>query len=470
MISIPCSVLHTFRSLIRRDGLHKRHGAEPCFSVIAGPDGYRIRAASTEVAIEFQHPGQFDGETILLPVKALDAWDGRDNEQVTLEQRPQHRALASWSDRGVPRQAEFRVDAKVTVNFPEPPTTFMPNEPGLWPALRSAAAASKDNSTRYALSCLHFRGSLGQIDATDGRQILSQTGFTFGFEDSVLVPALPILGCRELDLGEQVAVGRAGDWIGFGVGHWLVLLRINKDGRFPQVDDILPNHEFARSRLELSASDAEFLGQLLPQLAVGSDHDEPITLDLNGRVLIRSRESEESRSTEVELTSSRLTGEPVAVSMNRRYIERAMKLGFRDVFVYGAESPLLCRDERRRFLWALLDPTSVVPRGDDPIRIESPLATTPFSTTPRPTKESKMTASESTAPAASTPVQSTQHRTRTKRARPAATGSSIEQAIALRDALLVAMRQANELARTLKRQRRQERIVANTLASLKVLQ
>jgi hypothetical protein len=32
------------------------------------------------------------------------------------------------------------------------------------------------------------------------------------------------------------------------------------------------------------------------------------------------------------------------------------------------------------------------------------------------------------------------------------------------------MRQANELARTLKRQRRQERIVANTLASLKALQ
>ena len=81
-----------------------------------------------------------------------------------------------------------------------------------------------------------------------------------------------------------------------------------------------------------------------------------------------------------------------------------------------------------------------------------------------------MTASESTAPAASTPAQSTQHRTRTIRTRPAATGSSIQQAIALRDALLVAMRQANELARTLKQQRRHERIVANTLASLKALQ
>ena len=32
------------------------------------------------------------------------------------------------------------------------------------------------------------------------------------------------------------------------------------------------------------------------------------------------------------------------------------------------------------------------------------------------------------------------------------------------------MKQANELARSLKRQRRHERIVANTLASLKALQ
>jgi hypothetical protein len=137
LISILRSVLHTFRSLVRRAGLHKRHGAEPCFSVIAGPDGYRIRAASAEVAIEYQQPGQFDGETILLPVKALDAWNGRGNEQVALEQRPEHRALATWSDRGVPRQTEFHVGPKDKVTFPDPPTTYVPNEPGLWPALRS---------------------------------------------------------------------------------------------------------------------------------------------------------------------------------------------------------------------------------------------------------------------------------------------------------------------------------------------
>ena len=174
-----------------------------------------------------------------------------------------------------------------------------------------------------------------------------------------------------------MAVGRAGDWIGFGVGSWLVMLHVNKTGRFPQVDDILPNHEFARSRLELSAVDAEFLAGVLPRLPCDDTQDDPITLDLNGRVLVRSRESQGARPTEVELTSSRLTGEPVTLNTNRRFVERAVKLGFREAFVYGAESPVLCRDERRRFLWALLDAKIAVPRGDDPIRIESPRATIP---------------------------------------------------------------------------------------------
>ena len=74
---------------------------------------------------------------------------------------------------------------------------------------------------------------------------------------------------------------------------------------------------------------------------------------------------------------------------------------------------------------------------------------------------------------ANTPVEpqpTTTKPARTKRPRAPTTSSPIEQAIFLRDALAVAVRRANELARSLKHQRRHERIVANTLASLKALQ
>jgi len=48
--------------------------------------------------------------------------------------------------------------------------------------------------------------------------------------------------------------------------------------------------------------------------------------------------------------------------------------------------------------------------------------------------------------------------------------SPIEQATAFRDALRVAVTQANELIRTLKQQKRQARLVQSTLASLRQLQ
>ncbi len=48
--------------------------------------------------------------------------------------------------------------------------------------------------------------------------------------------------------------------------------------------------------------------------------------------------------------------------------------------------------------------------------------------------------------------------------------SPIEQAVALRDTLRAAVTQANELIRSLKRQKREARLVQSTLASLKQLQ
>lgn len=57
-----------------------------------------------------------------------------------------------------------------------------------------------------------------------------------------------------------------------------------------------------------------------------------------------------------------------------------------------------------------------------------------------------------------------------KRTRPRLTVSTIEQAVVLRDALRGVARQAGELVRSLKQQKRQARIVASTLASLKELQ
>lgn len=476
MISIPRSVLVTFRTLIRRAGLHKRHAAAtPGVSFVADNDGCLMRCASHEAAIQYRHAGSFEARQHHLPLEALASFDGKVDDLVTLEAGGGNRTILTWTDGGVPRQAEF--DASKVTPFPEVPKSFMPNEPALWSAFRDALPVTDRESSRYALGCLHLRGRLGRIDATDGRHVLTQAGFRFGWTDDVLLPANSVLGCRSLDSGGPVAVGRAGNWIGFGVGPWLVMLAVQKEGRFPKIDDVIPQPEASTARLELSADDAKFLGDVLPRLPCDDPLFAPITLDLNGRVLLRTCEAEKARPTQVELSGSRLEGRPIVLNSNRKFLAQALRLGFRQLRCYGPESPVLCADERRRFLWCLLDAKSAIPRHDDPVCI------TPSAEAHRPTNRLKhvlpkpnpvspgkppmtVTTTHPHVAASATPHDAQP----VKRARTRPTVSTIEQALALRDALRGVAQQAGELARSLKLQKRQARIVATTLASLKELQ
>ena len=58
MISIPRPILRTYRSLVRRAGLHKSRSVPESFlAIVADSDGCRIRVASSEIAIEHRLVG-----------------------------------------------------------------------------------------------------------------------------------------------------------------------------------------------------------------------------------------------------------------------------------------------------------------------------------------------------------------------------------------------------------------------------
>jgi len=287
------------------------------------------------------------------------------------------------------------------------------------------------------------------------------------------------LGCRALDLNLPIDVGRTGDWITFRIGPWLVMLAAQKEGRYPKIDDVIPKPATAKSRLELSADDAKFLGEVLPRLPCDDPLFEPVTLDLNGRVLLRAREADRARPTQVELTASRLEGPAVTLNTNRNYLAQALRLGYWTLHSFGPESPILCADERRRLLWCLLDANSAIPRHEDPVCILPPTEqgrtvnrirnALPHQQSPSPAK-APMPVTITNPQVAASATAATPHDAQP--AKPTCTrqaASTIEQALALRDALRVVAQQAGGLARSLKQQKRQARIVATTLASLKEL-
>jgi hypothetical protein len=77
--------------------------------------------------------------------------------------------------------------------------------------LADASSSAARESVRYAVSNIQLRGRPGEIIATDGRQLLLQSGFKFPFTDDVLVPSSTVFGCKELDGGGEVSIGAGKD-------------------------------------------------------------------------------------------------------------------------------------------------------------------------------------------------------------------------------------------------------------------
>lgn len=201
-----------------------------------------------DVAVEFHLPGQFASEEFSLPVGFQKACEGNRDEAVSIESRSRGKLVASWLDGGVPQQLEYDGQAPPRQKeFPKLPEEFVAAGDDLWQALRDAAATADSQSIRFALGHMQLRGEQGQIVTTDGRQALVQSGFAFPWSDDLLVPAPSALGCADLAQHEPPVIGRTEDWVALRVGPWTILLEINKEGRFPRIEDLLGDRTSCRA-------------------------------------------------------------------------------------------------------------------------------------------------------------------------------------------------------------------------------
>src|SRR5581483_9843891 len=127
--------------------------------------------------------------------------------------------------------------------------------PALLGALDEAVATAANDPARYATHRLLLRGQSGEVAATDSRQLLLHGGFTFGWAEDLLVPAVPVFGGRELGPDAPVGVGRTAEHVAVRAGPWTFVLRIDADGRFPAVDAVVPRPQDAAAHGRLAPAD-----------------------------------------------------------------------------------------------------------------------------------------------------------------------------------------------------------------------
>jgi hypothetical protein len=464
-------------------------GPGPAVSFTAAAGMLNVKASSADIAVEYRTPHEQQAEeTLWLPFQFLADCEGKKDEPVHIEATGKGRVTAQWCDGSVPQIVRYNAEPPAdAAKFPAWPPTFAENPPRLLQALVDAGETCDPDSVRYALACLQLRGQPGSIEATDCRQLLVQSGFTFPWHDTVLIPRSKVFASAELPHDQSVSVGKTGNWVAIGVGRWVIYLAVNVDGRFPDVTRHIPQPADATARCQLSAANAEFLGQSLPRLPCDELYNFPITLDLNGSIAVRARAADQSKPTELVLSDSEWSGEPIRINTNRQYLARATKLGFRELCVFSNKTPVLCHDDYRRYVWALLDPETSIAPADDAICIESPKAEASRATSPTLQPKIERNAQPVSEPTtnqngnghaqpnghASTNGHATKTNGQVRKSTPKAgqqdLAGLIQQAEILRTALRDSLVKTNELLKGLKRHRRQSRALQNTIASLRQL-
>jgi hypothetical protein len=204
------------------------------------------------------------------------------------------------------------------------------------------------------------------------------------------------------------------------------------------------------TRLHLHPEDGNSLLKTLPRLPGGKEENAPVTLDLGKAVAVRAC-SEKEASAEVVLTHSRMEGPPVSVVMDRRFLLRAVQLGFQSLTILKADRPVLCQDEGRTYLWMPLE------AGKPEETPSTPAPTQPVPTNPQPARRPAVPSSNGT------------HLENPREGHEEPT-DLLAEAEALRALLQEGAARAGRLIAALKHQRKQTRALQAALTSLRKLQ
>jgi len=377
-------VITITRALARRLGLVFRRaplgiahrGPLPPIVLTAGGRGLRAQFHHGGLAVAFCEPDPDPaGESIPLPLEALTACAGRGDATVAVEAVAADRTAVRWQEYGVPQVREYAVTpAAALPPFPGPPVGWADGLDGLLDACADAAATAADASTRYALNCLLLRGSTGELVATDGRQLLTRGGFPFPWADDVLVRRSPVFAARGLPRDRPVSAGRTPTHVVLKTGPWTLAFEAVTGARFPDVGRVIPDPRWASARLEIEPRDAAFLAAALGRLPGADDPNAPATLDLNGCVAVRTRAADRGPVIELVLSRSRYTGAPVRVHLDRRFLARALGLGFPAFEFTGPDDPVVARDARGAYAWQPLSSGAAVAPGGGAVRVASDTA------------------------------------------------------------------------------------------------
>ncbi len=471
MLMIPRALVRSFRAVLRRC-LFEDSPRNDWPILLVRSDGQQtvLESARGPVAVRFTLPGPAEPAVIAFRAAVLAEFEGRTMAPVLFDQIADGQGVARWEHSGVPReQALDTVDPDSVPPLPELPREFVPMPAGFLDALSEAALTTDKAAVRYSLQYVQLGGKDGAIIATDGKQLLIQTGFPFPWRDTVLVPRLRLDGLPGVRIDAPVTLGRTATHVVLQFADWTFFLRTDDKARYPQVAEVLPRQSASTARLHLAAEDVGRLAEILPNLP-GHDVDQtPVTVDLGKVVTVRGRGTSSGPAVEATLANSTTTGTSLRFATDRHYLLRALQLGFSDLSVVRPDSPVVCRDATRTYGWMVLDKTAVVLPDAKMIRLHVPESSIPEPVEVNIPEQESSEPRSTIMPPPSNNGHSSEERSPVSTERTGGIEELLSEAESLRQSLSDASARAARLVAALKQHRRQSRAVEAAVSTLRQL-
>lgn len=380
MIAISRKQVRILRTVFRRCGDSRSLRTALAFFA-AGPEGLRVQCRSGAWAVEQKFEGQHERAIIGIPLASLADFEGSNKDVVKIEADGDKSVIVQWTDAGVPQQRKYKTADVTKKPLLEAPAELSPaGDFAVFEELAELCRSTAKDASRYGLNCIQLRGQRGEAVATDGMQLLKSNGFSFPWKDDVLIQRTKLFESKELSGAEPVRLARTADHIVFCKGNWTIWAPIEKNGRFPDVDIVIPPVTKAKTSIQLSKADAEFLAHTIPRLPGADIEHSPVTIHCNGHVAVRAQVEESSSLTELSLDGSAVAGDEVLVSTNRHILARAASLGIKSIHFSGADAPALCTGDRRVFVWKPLSGDPLKPEANATVihsGVQAPVAAVP---------------------------------------------------------------------------------------------
>src|SRR5262245_58266038 len=193
--------------------------------ISTGPEGLLIACQGGGFAVAHTQPGNHESGAIVLPGNFLQAYEGWSDSSILLQPIAPNRGLASWTFSSEGWRIACDSSAPSDLE-PFPPLPYLRNVlradeiRALHEAMRTA------DPSRPEWSRIELRGS-GVVAATDGKQVLLQTGFNFPWTEDLLAPRTEVFDCADFHQQEGF-IGRTDRHVVIQVGGWTVALPIDR--------------------------------------------------------------------------------------------------------------------------------------------------------------------------------------------------------------------------------------------------